>query len=89
MVDSFSLYSRLWDVATAMSAGGKGFPRGTEIAFPHASIVAVLQSMGIREERVERAIQYCLRNGLLEERDDGFHLVQSELSSFRMTMRRI
>ena len=78
-INSQVLYADLSEVAAAMPAN-KQHADATKIAFHRATITAVLQARGVREVSIQKAISHFIDQGILEEREDGFHMVANELT---------
>jgi hypothetical protein len=78
-INSTVLYADLSEVAAAMPVDTK-HDDATEIAFHRATITAILQARGVREVSIQRAINHFIEQGILEQREDGFHMVANELT---------
>ncbi len=59
-VNLFSLYYKLWRVATEKS-NGQGFENGRECPFTREEIEHALCGQGIRNEDIQAAIDHCIR----------------------------
>jgi len=73
-VNPFSLYHQLW-----IAAGTKHreeFENGCECPFTREEVEGALRNQGICNEDMQAAIDHCIKENLLEQKEGAFHAVQ-------------